>query len=142
MKLNALCTIAFDTLVHFRCTNRRVDMKYVWMPAVGISALMLGGCTTVYEGKYNFSDGWREAQVVQIASASEIEKSQFSDCRENSLPQQLSVDKFIVLSYKHMNRPRKRVIPFEPSEGVRPGDLVYMNVGSCDIPLAPRGKSS
>ncbi len=141
MTLKALSTIAMDTLVHFQCANWRVDMKYVWMPAVGISALMLVGCATVYEGKYNFSDGWREAQVVQIANASEIEKPQFSDCRKNLLPQQLSVDKFIVLSYKHMSHRRKRVIPFGPSEGVRPGDLVYMNVGSCDIPLAPRGKS-
>ena len=115
-------------------------MKYTWMPVLGLSAFVLAGCTTVYEGKHDFSDGWREAKVIQIARANEIAKPQFSDCRENASQQQRATDRFIVLSYKHMNRPRKRVVPFSPNDGVRLEQLVYMNVTDCDRPLMPRSK--
>lgn len=110
-------------------------MKYIWIPVFGLSIFGLSGCTTVYEGKYDFSEGWREAKVVQIERASEIAKPQFSDCRVSASPKYLASDKFIVLSYKHLNRPRKRVVPFGPSNGVQVGEFVYMNVTDCDVPL-------
>ncbi|MDP3309913.1 MAG: hypothetical protein Q8S56_03010, partial [Polaromonas sp.] len=100
-------------------------MKYIWIPVFGLSIFGLSGCTTVYEGKYDFSEGWREAKVIQIEGASEIVKPQFSDCRVDAMPHHLAADKFIVLSYKHLNRPRKRVVPFGPSDGVQVGELVY-----------------
>ena len=114
-------------------------MKYIWIP-VGLTVFGLSGCTTVYEGKYDFSEGWREAKVIQIDRASEIAKPQFSDCRATSSLQHLASDKFIVLSYKHLNRPRKRVVPLGPSDDVRVEDLVYMNVTDCDIPLISRSE--
>ncbi len=103
-----------------------------------IAALSTAGCAMVYEGKYDWNDGWREATVLQIGSAAEIEKPQFSDCREIALPQQLSSGKFIVVSYMHTGHRRKRVVPFNSNEGVLVGDLVYMNVLGCDKPLMPR----
>lgn len=115
-------------------------MKYTWLPVFGLSVFALSGCTTVYEGKYDFSEGWREAKVIQIELSSEIAKPQFSDCRVNASPQYHASDKFIVLSYKHLNRPRKRVIPFGPSDGARVEDLVYINVTDCERPLIPRNE--
>jgi hypothetical protein len=115
-------------------------MRHKWITVFGLSVFALSGCTTVYEGTYYFSEGWREAKVIQIARSSEIAKPQFSDCRGNVSPQHLASDKFIVLSYKHLNRPRKRVVPFGPSDGVRVEDLVYMNVTDCDKPLIPRSE--
>jgi len=115
-------------------------MKYIWIPVFGLSIFALSGCTTVYEGKYDFSEGWREAKVIQIERSSEIAKPQFSDCRvPTSLPH-LASDKFIVLSYKHLNRPRKRVVPFGPSDGTRVEDFVYMNVTDCNSSLIPRSE--
>ena len=110
-------------------------MKYSSIPVFGISIFVLSGCATVYEGKYDFSEGWREAKVIQIARGSEIAKPQFSDCRVKASPQHIATDKFIVLSYRHLNRPRKRVVPFAPSDGARVGDFVYMNVTDCERPL-------
>lgn len=115
-------------------------MKYIWIPVFGLSIFGLSGCTTVYEGKYDFSEGWREAKVVQIERASEIAKPQFSDCRATTSQSHLASDKFIVLSYKHLNRPRKRVIPFGSNDGARVGDRVYMNVTDCNSPLIPRSE--
>lgn len=115
-------------------------MKRVWVSAAGFAAFILAGCTTVYEGKYDFSDGWREAEVMEIAGASEIRKPQFSDCRESATPQQLSTGQFAVLSYKRMGRKRAHVALLKPSEAFHPGDLVYVNVSSCDTPLVSRGR--
>lgn len=115
-------------------------MKYTWVPVFGLSVFALSGCTTVYEGKYDFSEGWREAKVIQIDRASEIAKPQFSDCRVSASSQYLPSDKFIVLTYKHLNRPRKRVVPFGPSDGARVEDLVYVNVTDCERPLIPRSE--
>lgn len=113
-------------------------MKYKWKPVLGLSACMLAGCTTLYEGKYDFNEGWREAEVMEIAAASEIKKPQFSDCRESATPEQLSKVQFAVLSYKRMGRNRVHVAPLKPSEALRPGDLVYVNVIRCDTPLVAR----
>lgn len=115
-------------------------MKYTWIPVFGLSIFGLSGCTTVYEGKYDFSEGWREAKVIQIERASEIVTPQFSDCRVDAMPHHLASDKFIVLSYKHLNRLRKRVVPFGPNDGARAEDLVYMNVTHCQSPLIPRSQ--
>ena len=110
-------------------------MKREWISVLGFTAFLLAGCATVYEGKYDFNDGWREAEVMKIAGASEIKKPQFSDCRESAMPQQLSTGQFAVLSYKRMGRKRVHVAPLMPSEALRPGDLVYVNVSRCDTPL-------
>lgn len=115
-------------------------MKSSWSPVFCLAAFALAGCTTVYEGKYDFRDGWREAKVIQIERASEIAKPQFSDCRVSASPHYLAADMFIVLSYKHLSRPRKRVVPFGPSDGARVEDLVYVNVTDCDSPLIPRSE--
>ncbi len=111
------------------------------MKSVGaslIAALSATGCALVYEGKYDWYDGWREAQVVQIGSATEIEMPQFSDCRKQMTPQQLATSRFAVLSYMHMTRKRHRVVPLQLGRAVAVGDQVYMQITSCDGPLVPR----
>lgn len=115
-------------------------MKYIWILIFGFPIVTLTGCTTIYEGKYDFSDGWREAQVIQIGPAAEIATPQFSDCRKTALPQQLAMGKFVVLSYRHLSRPRKRVVPLRPGDSFHLQEFVYMNVTNCDEPLIPRSK--
>jgi len=99
--------------------------------------LLLAGCTTVYDGKYNFNDGWREAKVIQVGRAGEIARPQFSDCRENSPFLSISSGVYALLSYQHLNRPRKRVVPLLVDE-LRPGQKVYMKVTDCVTPLVLR----
>ncbi|MGE3345905.1 MAG: hypothetical protein AB7I35_00570 [Ramlibacter sp.] len=103
-----------------------------------IAALSATGCALVYEGKYDWYDGWREAHVLQIGSAAEIEKPQFSDCREQMTPQQLATGQFAVLSYMRMTRKRHRVVPLQAGRSIAVGDQVYMQITSCDGPLVPR----
>lgn len=116
-------------------------MNHKRASGLGLTVFILAGCTTVYEGKYDFNDGWREAEVMEIAGASEIKKPQFSDCRESAMPEQLAAGRFAVLAYKRMGRKRVHVVPLKPGETFRPGDLVYTNVTGCDTPLTLRAQS-
>lgn len=78
--------------------------------------------------------GWREAEVLQIGTASEINKPQFSECRDKVSSQQLASGKFALVSYSHMTRKRRRVVPMQPGASFQPGDAAYMNVASCSVP--------
>lgn len=89
------------------------------------------GCTTLYEGKYDFSEGWREAQVILIAPASQIASPQFSDCRQKFPTQQDANTSFVLLSYKHLGRARKRAVQLPQGLDLQAGELVYMDVTSC-----------
>lgn len=105
----------------------------VWV--IGLIALSATGCASVYEGKYDWKEGWREGKVMEIGSASELGKPQFSDCRDKVSAQQLTSGKFASVSYSHMTRKRRRVAPLQPGDAFRPGDDVYVNVASCAAPL-------
>jgi hypothetical protein len=119
------------------------DMRHKRIPTLALSAFILAGCTTVYEGKYNFSDGWREARVVKVGGATEIGKKPRSlDCLESATAQQLSTSQFAVLSFMAGTRSRMRVVPLRSGEAFGPGDLVYMNVKSCDTALVAREKQA
>ena len=103
-----------------------------------VMLLAATGCTTLYEGKYDFSEGWREAQVILIAPAAEIDFPQFSDCRQKPLTQLDASLPFVLLSYEHLGRTRKRVVPLPKNLDLRAGDPVYMNVTTCDGGIVTR----
>ncbi len=106
-----------------------------------IAALLLastGGCATVYEGKYEFSQGWREAQVVEIAPASQIEWPEFFECIREGSPQERATESFIVLSYRRMGKTAKRAAPLSANPQLRVGDMVYVNASRCDSPVVKR----
>lgn len=113
-------------------------MNKIQLSGLALAAMILAGCTTVYEGKYDFNDGWREAEVMQVAGAAEIAKPQFSDCRDTATAQQLAAGRFAALSYQRMGRKRTHVALVSPGQTFRAGDLVYANVTSCDARLVPR----
>ncbi len=106
-----------------------------------IAALLLAstaGCSTVYEGKYEFSEGWREARVIQIAPASQIERPEFFDCIRRASPQERATESFIVLSYRRMGKTAKRAAPLSANSQLRVGDAVYVNASGCDGPVVKR----
>ncbi len=105
-----------------------------------VALLAATGCTTLYEGKYDFSEGWREAQVIRIAKASQIETPQFSDCRQKSPIQPDANTQFALLSYEHLGRTRKRVVQSPQDIDLHAGELVYMNITTCSGGIVKRQK--
>ena len=41
-------------------------MNKIYLSGLALAAMILAGCTTVYEGKYDFNGGWREAERFPI----------------------------------------------------------------------------
>lgn len=104
--------------------------------ALGMAAL--SGCTTLYEGKYDIQQGWREATVMDVGPATSMTKAVTSDCRSSASAQQIATGRFATLTYRWMGRTLHRVVLLEPDTGTKVGDPVYMNVLSCATPLAKR----
>ncbi len=103
-----------------------------------LGVVTLSGCATIYEGKYAFEDGWREAVIQKIGSASEIATPQFSDCRENMTQQQLAATRFALVSYRRMGRLQRSVVPLRESDAPITGQAVYVNVADCNARLVSR----
>ena len=113
-------------------------------PLLGVilaAALAATGCAYSYEGKYDWHQGWREARVVKTGNAAALGGRHFSDCRYREVSEQAASGQFVVLSYEHIGQMRHRVVPLRKGEAYRPGDLVYMNIKSCDTPLATKTRT-
>jgi hypothetical protein len=118
--------------------DRRIPFSF--LGAVLVAALTAAVCAFASsEGKYDWHEGWREATVIKTENVAALRgRRYFSDCRNRAETVQLASGQFVVLSYKHMGRTWHRVVPLRQGEAYRPGDLVYMNVNSCNTPLVAR----
>jgi hypothetical protein len=108
--------------------------------AVGVAAAAsLAGCaSSVYEGKYDWRDGWRAAEVVRVQTAAEMERPRFYECVRKASPEQLANTRFAVVKYRAMSRTRWRAVPLPPGSRVAAGDRVYVDVGNCGATVADR----
>lgn len=98
----------------------------------------LGGCQTIYEGKYDWDAGWRPGTVLEVGSAEQVIKEPFRDCRKDLSAAEKSAFKFAVVSYPFLSRPRKAVVPVSPASTWTAGNPVYINVRDCKIGLESR----
>lgn len=100
----------------------------------GVVVLLLG-CTTLYEGKYDYRDGWRKARVVQVAPASQIQRPDFFRCIRNATPEQRERQLFAVVTFRGYEKSVKRAVQVAPSVHLEVGETVYVNPSSCDGPV-------
>jgi hypothetical protein len=119
--------------------DRRIPLHL--LGAVLITALTVTRGAIASEGKYERREGWREATVVNIANAAALGGRYWSDCRHGAESGQTVSGRFVVVSYMHMGRIWRRVVPLRQGEAYHPGDRVYVNVNSCSIPLVPRNRT-
>ena len=97
--------------------------------------VLLQGCTTLYEGKYDYRDGWRKARVVQVAPASQIQRPDFFRCIRNAAPEQRERQLFAIVSFRGYEKSVKRAVQVAPSVHLEMGETVYVNPSSCDGPV-------
>ncbi len=91
----------------------------------------LSGCaSSVYEGKYAWEDGWREAKVVRVGPSAGLGGRHSTDCRYGQASQPQS-ERYVVLSYRNMSRERRAVVPAPADIDVQVGEPVYANIRSC-----------
>lgn len=96
------------------------------------------GCANVYEGKYNFSDGWREAKVVAVVQGAKIERPSFWECTRKLEAAQRAATDFVLLSYRGVNRQQRYMVSAPANLPVTPDERVYLKVGSCEGAIAKR----
>lgn len=100
-------------------------------------ALLLTACaSTVHEGKYLWSEGWRKAEVVAVQTAAEMERPQFYTCVRTATPEQLATARFAIVKYRQVSRTQWRAVPLQPADKVSSGDAVYVKVDDCTAPIA------
>lgn len=98
---------------------------------------LLAGCTTVYEGRYDFRDGWRTAEVVEVGTADSLTRKPSGDCLRAASARPAGVP-FAVVKYTGPRGRVFRVVPVPEDRNIKPGDLVYLKVTDCHAPLQPR----
>ncbi|MCY1170377.1 hypothetical protein D9M73_104450 [compost metagenome] len=107
-----------------------------------MALLILAGCQTIYESKYEWDAGWRPGTVLSVGSADHVLQTPFRDCRPALSPEERTALKFAVVSYSFLNRPKKAVVPISPGSTWTAGSLVYINVTNCRTVLEPRQAQS
>ena len=106
-------------------------------------ALLLTGCaSTVYEGKYDWSQGWRKAEVVAVQTAAEMERPRFFTCVRQASAEQLATTRFAVVKYRQMSRTQRQAVSLQPGESTAVGESVYIKAGDCRTPLVHRDSAS
>jgi hypothetical protein len=102
---------------------------------------LVAGCSTVYENKYEFRDGWRKGEVVRITVGEAIQRPVFWNCTRKTTAEQRSGRQYAVVAYRQVPyRPRQHLVPLPSGVLLHPGQRVYVNVGTCENAIAlPRG---
>lgn len=118
-------------------TNKAISQRLCRL-LLAMPLLILAGCQTTYEGKYEWDEGWRPGTVLSVGSADHVLQTPFRDCRPALGPEERSTLKFAVVSYSFLNRLRKAVVPITPGSTWTAGGLVYINVTNCRTELEPR----
>ncbi|MCR6478433.1 hypothetical protein NU688_19895 [Variovorax sp. ZS18.2.2] len=101
-------------------------------------AASLGGCATLMEDASAFREGWRTAEVTELASARQLRGSGRTDCRQTASSQQLATSRFARLSYRSGGSKHSHVVAVSDGFPVTVGDVVFTNVMRCGTPLEIR----
>lgn len=115
--------------------------QILWVQRAGTRATLLAGAflagcaSPVYEGKYDWHEGWREAEVVAVQTAAEMERPRFFTCVRQATPGQLATTRFAVVKYRQMSRTQRRAVPLQPGDTAAVGESVYVKAGDCQAPL-------
>ena len=117
-------------------TNLRTPLRLFAISTFG--AVLTGCAATVYEGKYDWNEGWRKAEVVAVQTAAEMERPRFFTCVRQASPEQLATTRFAVVKYREMSRTQRRAIPLQPGDSAAIGESVYIKVGDCQAALVHR----
>lgn len=100
--------------------------------AVGTAA-----CTTPYEGRYDFYDGWRKGRVIEVGAAPGIGRSSPRDCRKDGTLRAADT-RYAYVRYRGVSRLTSQIVPLSADSSLKAGDLVYLKAGDCNAPVPMR----
>lgn len=103
-------------------------------------AASLGGCANLMEDAGAFREGWRTAEVTEVASARQLRGGGRTDCRQTASQQQFAMSRFARLSYRSGGSKHSHVVMVSDGHPVTVGDVVFTNVIRCGTPLEVRSR--
>lgn len=95
----------------------------------------LTGCADLYKQHRDFQDGWRTGEIVEIARASEIQRSGRTDCRKKVSHEELALRRFAILIDRSTGQRHAHIVMLNPAISVELGDIVSTNVVRCGAPI-------
>ena len=96
------------------------------------------GCSLVYEGKYDWDEGWRVGRIVRVGTAAEMKDTRLAGCIEG-LMARFPPDRTVALvAYPAGRVAHRMVAPLLADSKQRPGDEVYVKRRACDTPVVAR----
>ena len=111
-------------------------LMLVLLTAVPVA--LLSGCSTLFEGKYDFRDGWRKGKVQRIVSGDALQRPRYWQCTRRASAEELGGHRYVILSYERPSRLGRglHVVALPPDLDLHPGQPVYVNAFSCQDAIA------
>lgn len=101
------------------------------------AATLLTGCSTLFDGKYDFREGWRRGKVERILSGDDLQRPHYWRCTRRFSPEELAARKYVILTYDQVpNRVRRHLVVLPPDLDLHPGQRVYVNAFTCQDAIA------
>ena len=86
----------------------------------------------MYEGKYDWDDGWRAGRVVHLGQGKQLPAPPGGDCRQGVAASVMEKTLYADVRYQTEGRwTRERIVPIPADIAVHEGDLVYFNAQDC-----------
>lgn len=102
--------------------------------------LVLGGCATrkTHDPAHPFGDGWRKGKVLAIGTEQGLPRTRFRDCRDDGSTRSPQTH-YARVEYRGTHLHDWRVVPLPENHGLRPGEMVYVQITDCNAPVDPAG---
>lgn len=95
------------------------------------AAITAAGCSTVYEGKYDFNEGWRVGTVESL-DVDTITDRILVDCRKKVSASNLANAKFVYVRYVVLGTNRRKIVALADQDmPLQVGDRVYLHMNDC-----------
>ncbi len=101
---------------------------------------IVGGSPILYEGRYDYDDGWREATLVELGTAGSITRAARVDCRSEG--ELLPNAQYALVKRRHTEDFwNSRIVPVPADVQLAPRDRVLVNIKQCrELVLTQRSK--
>jgi hypothetical protein len=108
-------------------------------PKAALVALAsLASCAMVYEGKYDWDQGWRAGRLIRFVNSTTLAPTANDDCRRQAAPADAARTTYAEVAYQTEGRwLRHRVVPIPEGLPLKEGQTVYLNVHDCGSLVKP-----
>ena len=90
------------------------------------------GCAIVYEGRYPYDEGWRQATITEVGPATQMDELATVDCRGRAGEDRRGL--FARVTYPFARNMRSAIVPLDRE--AHPGQAIFINVNTCGAALA------